>query len=70
MPNNYKPMTTVGAGTYEIRARDVDGISQLIYVVKFRDTVYVLHVCTKKSQRTSKTDIDIAKQRYREVRDG
>jgi len=30
----------------------------------------VLHVFTKKSQRTPKTDIDLAKKRYREARDG
>lgn len=70
MPNNYKPMTTVGVGAYEIRVQDSDGISRPVYVAKFRDTVYVLHVFTKKSQRTSKADIDLAKRRYREARDG
>ena len=44
--------------------------ARLTYVAKFRDTIYVLHVFTKKSQRTSKTDIDIAKKRYQEARDG
>lgn len=70
MPNNYKPMSAVGPGAYEIRVRDADGIARLMYVAKFRDTVYVLHVFTKKSQRTPKTDIDLAKKRYREARDG
>jgi phage-related protein len=70
MPNNYKPMGTVGPGAYEIRVRDTGGIARLIYVAKFHDTVYVLHVFTKKSQRTPKTDIDLAKKRYREARDG
>lgn len=70
MPNNYKPMSTVGPGAYEIRVRGTDDIARLIYVAKFHDTVYVLHVFTKKSQRTPKTDIDLAKKRYREARDG
>jgi phage-related protein len=63
-------MSAVGPGAYEIRVRDAAGIARLMYVAKFRDTVCVLHVFTKKSQRTPKTDIDLAKKRYREARDG
>jgi phage-related protein len=70
MPNNYKPMSAVGAGVYEIRVRDGDGIARLMDVAKFHDSVCVPHVFTKKSQRTPKTDIDMAKKRYREARDG
>jgi phage-related protein len=70
MPNNYKPISAVGPGAYEIRAQDADGIARLMYVAKFRDTIFVLHVFVKKSQRTSKTDIDLAKMRYREARNG
>jgi phage-related protein len=70
MPNNYKPMSTVGPGAYEIRVQDADGIARLMYAAKFHDTIYVLHVFTKKSQKTAKTDIDIAKKRYREASDG
>jgi phage-related protein len=67
MPNNYKPVSTVERGAYEIRVQDADGIARLMYVAKFHDTICVLHVFTTKSQ---KTDIDIAKKRYRETRDG
>jgi phage-related protein len=70
MPNNYKPVSTVGPGVSEIRVQDADGIARLMYVAKFRDTICVLHVFTKKSKRTPKTDIDLAKRRYREARDG
>jgi phage-related protein len=70
MPNNYKPISAVGPGTYEIRVQDADGIARLMYVAKFHSTICVLHVFTKKSHRTPKTDIDLAKQRYREARDG
>jgi phage-related protein len=52
MPNNYKSINTVGSGTYEIRVQDAGGIARLMYVAKFHDTVCVLHVFTKKSQRT------------------
>jgi phage-related protein len=70
MPNSYKPVNTVGPGAYEVRVQDADGIARLMYVAKFHDSIYVLHVFTKKSMRTPKTDIDLAKRRYREARDG
>jgi phage-related protein len=70
MPNNYKPMSAVGPGAYEIRVQDSDGIARLMYVAKLHDTIYVLHVFAKKSRRTPKTDIDLARKRYREARDG
>jgi phage-related protein len=70
MPNNFKTINTVGPGAYEVRVRDADGIARLMYVAKFHDTICVLHVFTKKSMRTPKTDIDLAKRRYREARDG
>jgi phage-related protein len=70
MPNNYKPISAVGLGAYEIRVQDAYDIARLMYVAKFHNTICVLHVFTKKSQRTPKTDIDLAKNRYREARDG
>lgn len=70
MPNNYKPISAVAPGTYEIRVQDADGIARLMYVAKFHNTICILHVFTKKSQRTPKTDIDLARKRYREARDG
>jgi phage-related protein len=70
MPNNYKAMSDVGPGVYEIRVQDADGIARLMYVAKLHDAICVLHVFTKKSRRTPNTDIDIAKKRYREAKDG
>jgi phage-related protein len=39
-------------------------------VAKFRSTIYVLHVFEKKTQRTTTADVDKAKQRYKEAKDG
>lgn len=57
-------MNTVGAGVKEIRIRDEAGAFRLMYVAKFVDAVYVLHCFQKKTQRTSKADLDLAAQRY------
>jgi phage-related protein len=66
MPNDFKPMVSVGKGVYEIRVR-LDGAWRAIYVAKFNDAVYVLHVFQKKTQQTTKDDIDIAERRYRTI---
>jgi len=60
-------MTTVGAGVKEIRIRDASGAFRVLYVAKFAETVYVLHCFQKKTQATSKTDLDLAAKRYREL---
>ena len=63
MPTDFKPMTTVGAGAYEIRIR-AGNQYRVIYVAKFASSVYVLHAFVKKTAKTAQPDIDIAKSRY------
>lgn len=67
-PHDYKPMPTVGTGAYEIRVKDEAGVARLMYVAKFGGKVHVLHVFTKKTQKTPKTDIDLAAKRYKEAK--
>jgi phage-related protein len=66
-PSDFKPMSTVGAGAYEIRVRDASGAFRTIYVAKFEAAVYVLHAFQKKTQQTAKSDIELAKVRYRMI---
>ena len=66
-PLSWKPMATVGAGVNEIRVRDEAGAFRVMYVAKFADAIYVLHCFQKKTQATSKADIDLAKSRYKDL---
>jgi phage-related protein len=66
-PLDWKPMTVVGAGVCEIRARDELGAYRMMYVAKFEEAVYVLHCFTKKSQKTSALDLDLARSRYQQL---
>jgi phage-related protein len=66
-PDDWKPMPTLGPGVREIRIRDASGAFRIIYVAKFADAVYVLHCFQKKTQKTSKPDVDLAERRYREL---
>jgi phage-related protein len=61
-------MLNIGKGVREIRIRDKSGQFRVIYVAKFKDAVHVLHAFQKKTQKTSKTDIELAKKRYKEIR--
>lgn len=64
MPVDFKPMKEVGKGAYEIRVH-LGGAWRVIYVAKFADAVCVLHAFEKKTQKTSRIDIALAKRRYK-----
>lgn len=66
-PDDWKPMPTIGQGVKEIRIRDMTGIFRVVYVAKFSNAIYVLHCFQKKTQRTSKADLELAEKRYRDL---
>lgn len=66
-PDDWKPMNTIGKGVREIRIRDEVGVFRVMYVAKFADTVYVLHCFQKKTEKTSKADLDLTAKRYRDL---
>lgn len=69
-PGDFKPLRLVGAGAYEIRYRDAaSGAFRVVYVARFTDAVYVLHAFQKKTQKTSKGDIELAARRYKLIGD-
>lgn len=39
----------------------------MIYVARFATAIYVLHCFQKKTQKTSKADLDLAAKRYRDL---
>lgn len=57
-------MPAIGKGVEEIRVRDDTGAYRVIYTARLADAIYVLHAFQKKTQATSKRDIDLAKQRF------
>lgn len=63
-PSDWKPMSSIGPGVREIRIHR-DGEFRVIYVTRLHDMVYVLHAFQKKTQKTSKKDIDAAKARLK-----
>jgi phage-related protein len=66
MPDDWKPMSTIGAGAYELRIH-ADTEHRVFYVAKFEEAVYVLHAFKKRTRQTRQADIEIASTRLREV---
>lgn len=65
--DDWKSMSSIGQGVREIRLRDITGAFRVIYMAKFSDAIYVLHCFQKKTQKTSKSDLNLAESRYREL---
>jgi len=65
-PSDWKPMPSVGPGVMELRIH-----SQLehrvFYIAKFPEAVFVIHAFQKKTRKTAKHDIDLAKHRHAEL---
>jgi phage-related protein len=57
-------MPAIGKGVEEIRIREVSGAYRVIYTARMDEAVYVLHSFQKKTQATSKRDLDVARQRF------
>lgn len=67
-PSDWRPMSEVGAGVREIRIH-VLGEWRVLYVAQFAKAVYVLHAFQKKTRKTRREDIELARKRYRQIGD-
>ena len=61
-------MPTVGSGVREIRIR-TGREHRVLYTASFAEAIYVLHAFEKKSQKTPKRQLDLARERYRALLD-
>lgn len=66
-PADCKPIKRVGPGAMELRVWSDDGTYRVLYVAKFKEAVYVLHIFKKTTETISQKDIDIAKANYKEI---
>jgi phage-related protein len=69
-PDDFKPMPSIGRGVEELRIWDESGTYRVVYAARLADAVYVLHAFQKKTQATSKRDIDLAAARFNELMRG
>lgn len=67
MPDDWKPMTTIGAGVQEIRIRGQGGAFRVVYVARFAEAIYVLHAFQKKANKTSTLALELVRTRYAQL---
>ncbi|MEW6184627.1 MAG: type II toxin-antitoxin system RelE/ParE family toxin [Thermodesulfobacteriota bacterium] len=65
-PSDWKPMPMIGSGVKEIRIH-VLGEWRIFFIAKLQYAVYVLHAFHKKTRKTSRHDIDLARERFKQV---
>ena len=65
-PADWKPFSEVGLGVIEVRVHTPSEF-RLFYTANFPEAISVLHVFEKKSQKTDKRDITIARERYAQL---
>lgn len=59
-------MTDIGPGVREIRIRTGTD-SRVFYVAKFPEAVYVLHAFEKRTRKTPKRELRLARDRFRDL---
>jgi len=67
-PIDSRPMKSIAQGVYELRDRDKKTWYRVIYYVKVKDTIYILHSFTKKTGKTPKIDLNIATERLKNLK--
>lgn len=68
--NDFKPMPSIGKGVEEVRIWAESGTYRVVYTARLAEAVYVIHAFPKKTQATSQTDIEIARERFRQLMRG
>lgn len=63
---NWKPFPAIGQGVRETRIQTGRQF-RIIYIAKFNDSIHILHVFEKKTQKTRQADIELAKDRLQAV---
>lgn len=60
----------MGGGLFELRLKAGEGIARVFYCAVVDRRIVMLHHFVKKSQKTPRKEIDIARRRLKEVKDG
>jgi phage-related protein len=64
-PENWKPLNSIGRGVRELRIRETSGAFRVVYIATLPKGIYVLHCFQKKTQKTSRKEIQLAKLRFK-----
>jgi phage-related protein len=60
----------MGNGLFELRLTSAEGIARVFYCTLVGRRIVMLHQFIKKSEKTPRRELDIARKRMKEVKDG
>ena len=66
-PLSSRPMPSIGARVYELKEQDERAWYRVIYLAKIRNRLYILHCFEKRSGKTGKNDLAVARARLKRV---
>jgi phage-related protein len=66
-PISSRPMPSIGIRVYELKEQDERAWYRVIYLAKVGNRIYVLHCFEKKSAKTGKSDLAVARSRLERV---
>jgi phage-related protein len=59
----------IGAGLFELRLKAAEGIARVLYCTLSNRGIVMLHQFIKRSEKTPRKELDIARRRMKEVKD-
>jgi phage-related protein len=62
-----RPMPNIYKGLFELRLKSKEGAFRVFYLIKKRDSIYVLHAFQKKTEQTPYRTIELVKKRIGSV---
>lgn len=70
-PNLGEPHTkAMGNGLFELRLKGAEGIARVFYCTVVNKRVFMLHCMIKKTQKAPRKELEIARERLKEVQNG
>jgi phage-related protein len=70
-PNLHMPHSrAMGNGLFELRPRGKECVGRVFYCFVVKKRIVILHAFVKKTQRTPKQELNIARKRMKEVQNG
>ena len=65
---HVRPLTSIHSNLFEIRVKDKKGQFRVIYLVKKKDAIYILHAFRKKSQKMPQKEKSLILKRIKEMK--
>ena len=66
MPHS-RPLPSIAKGLHELRLSNNDGIYRIFYIIKMGNSIYILHILKKKTQKITKQVKQLLLSRIKEL---